>query len=483
MKRILVLYRSFLILILVSGLGSCEKFFDPENETLLNEEENFTDYLSSRSSVNGLYALMQDIMDAYIINGELKADMITVTPNASQDLVDFNNRVFEMDNPFVDIRPVYRIISNANDVILHLEGLMQKESSYEDELLNMYAEAVILRSWVYFYLYRNYSGTPYIEKDVTSMEGDLDIDKWLSENGGMEIELSKLISEVERVKSYLLPDGYTENDFFNIASANAFLGEMYLWDNNYNAAIDALLFAAHSADNFRFILDLDQEKAKWANIFKGDESAADEIMTKIIFDKGEKQENQLLDLFSSISQQGMQLQPVEYYVNQFESTYRIAGTFNIGSEVAKYTRSMDDPFTSDMPVLLYRAADVHLMLAEAYNRVGNVSLSLDIVNNGSDTLFTAFSKGVRGRVGLPATTVNGDNLQDSIVDLENKIIAERARELAYEGKRWYDLVRIANRRNDPELLVNWMLNKYPENDEGRIRDFYNDPANWRVKFK
>jgi hypothetical protein len=46
--------------------------------------------------------------------------------------------------------------------------------------------------------------------------------------------------------------------------------------------------------------------------------------------------------------------------------------------------------------------------------------------------------------------------RDSIIDLENKILAERSMELAFEGKRWYDLVRISKRRNDPTFMLDMM---------------------------
>jgi hypothetical protein len=209
-----------------------------------------------------------------------------------------------------------------------------------------------------------------------------------------------LITDTEAVIPNLIPEYYINSDFFNIASSNAFLGEMYVWKNDYSSAIEALLVSAHSADNYRFILDLDLEKAKWVNIFKGDESAADEIMTKLIFSKGEKQQNDLLNLFSQIGITGKQLSPVSESVEAIIGSFRYAGTFKADNEIGKYTRSLDSPFSSDMPVILYRGADVQLMLAEAYNRSGNPGLALDLVNTGSDSLFTPFSKGVRGRVGF-----------------------------------------------------------------------------------
>jgi starch-binding outer membrane protein, SusD/RagB family len=50
---------------------------------------------------------------------------------------------------------------------------------------------------------------------------------------------------------------------------------------------------------------------------------------------------------------------------------------------------------------------------------------------------------------------------DSITNLiEDYIIAERALELAFEGKRWFDLVRVAERRNDPAYLADKVAAKF-----------------------
>lgn len=471
----------FLIGLILISMFSCDGFFNPEVPTVLREEDNFSDYLSSRSSVNGLYALLQDVMDSYIVTGELKADMVKLSGDANEDLQRIYDMDFSLPNKYLDILPFYTVIAHANDVIFHLEKNMETGTSYEEELLNMHAEAVIIRTWVYFYLLRNYNDAPYITADYTATGSTLSLDEWLDANASANVLLDELISATEAVIDGLIPDYYTQSSFFNLASSYAFLGEMYLWKDDFEGAIEALSVSAHSADDYRFILDLDTEKSKWLNIFKGDESAADEMMLKIIFDIGQKQENELLDLFSSIGPVPLQIIPVDEAVDAFkDDNYRLEGTFKGDYEIGKYTRSLDNPFTSDMPVILYRAADVHLMLAEAYNRLGDVDIALDLVNNGNDSLFTPFSKGVRGRVGLPPIYAEGATLQDSIIDLENKILEERSVELAFEGKRWYDLARISKRRDDTSFMVSMMLKKYQESDTSSVSAFYGNRENWYI---
>ncbi|MBR1927862.1 MAG: RagB/SusD family nutrient uptake outer membrane protein [Bacteroidales bacterium] len=74
----------------------------------------------------------------------------------------------------------------------------------------------------------------------------------------------------------------------------------------------------------------------------------------------------------------------------------------------------------EWPVI--RLGDVMLMLAECYNETGNDAKACDYVNK------------VRERVGMPGINKSGNDLRQYIRD-------ERARELAFEGHRFFDLRR------------------------------------------
>jgi starch-binding outer membrane protein, SusD/RagB family len=73
--------------------------------------------------------------------------------------------------------------------------------------------------------------------------------------------------------------------------------------------------------------------------------------------------------------------------------------------------------------------------------------------------------GIRGRAALqPVLTSSYDyhtkNVNDSLVaSIENKLIEEGALELAFEGNRWSDLLRIAIRRDDPSFLADKVYRK------------------------
>jgi hypothetical protein len=113
---------------------------------------------------------------------------------------------------------------------------------------------------------------------------------------------------------------------------------------------------------------------------------------------------------------------------------------------------------------VYRYADVKLMEAEA----------LAELNLGGDALIIINEiRGRRNAIDATAKTVDV-LIKDDVIDY---ILAERAREFAFEGKRWFDVLRVA-KRNDyerKELLINMALSSAPANQQQSIATKLRDP--------
>ena len=82
-----------------------------------------------------------------------------------------------------------------------------------------------------------------------------------------------------------------------------------------------------------------------------------------------------------------------------------------------------------------RYAEVLLMKAEALNELGQTSLALAPLN------------AVRTRAGLPNVT---SGLSQAA--FREKVLHERRMELAFEGQRWFDLIRV----NDGQYGLNFL---------------------------
>lgn len=188
---------------------------------------------------------------------------------------------------------------------------------------------------------------------------------------------------------------------------------------------------------------------------------------------------------------------------------------NADTVVWKYSWNKD-LFDEDANLIVYRAAGVHLWLAEAYtwwvfDRGNFVSTftqnALNMVNDGSNygTQANRPQRGVRGRVGFggqwdgirvgninylrdPFTNeVTGyidltGNFEGIQLYLEDQIIEEKARELAWEGERFYDLMRVAKRRNDPSFLASRVSAKYPSGLREQIYNYLMNEQNWYIHY-
>lgn len=214
----------------------------------------------------------------------------------------------------------------------------------------------------------------------------------------------------------------------------------------------------------------------------------------------------------------MQINLFPYDARGPKFTYNmVSGDPVIMKYLYKY-QAANDPFKRNGDWFLYRAAKLHLRYAEAANRDNQQQLANAILNIGIkdsynplnlkretdnvtnamqtnlpfpydfDARFGDFpnfrapwhrSVGVRGRASL--TPIVGVDM----ISIENNIINEAALELAYEGNRWEDLVRVARRRNDPSFLADKIFDKLqkegnPEADNVKAKLM--NPNNWYLPF-
>ncbi len=154
-----------------------------------------------------------------------------------------------------------------------------------------------------------------------------------------------------------------------------------------------------------------------------------------------------------------------------------------------------NPFSKPGKWFLTRAATLHLHYAEAANRAGYHKLAYALVNKGINYHYDplpggnrignvtniqqtflpwpydfdgregdgpAFratwyrNMGIRGRAALKPVVLPAT---DSVTNVENMIVEESALELAFEGQRWSDLLRVAMRQNNPAFIADKVYDK------------------------
>ena len=218
-----------------------------------------------------------------------------------------------------------------------------------------------------------------------------------------------------------------------------------------------------------------------------------------------------------------------------------SGDLRLYSSYYTYSRKIDKKTTllqrihkfSSRNVFIYRKTGIYLRMAEALNRAGFPRFAYEILSTGlnnasiqkdvlpyypSDSLWiksfnfpnTEYvtntaennqnTQGVHSRGSgysqyneyykFPTDTTILDSLSQQayqVEKVEDMIMDENALETSFEGYRFYDLMRVALRRNDPSYLSKRVYNrKGSENYNtmfGTIKSNLNDVSTWYLKWK
>lgn len=198
-------------------------------------------------------------------------------------------------------------------------------------------------------------------------------------------------------------------------------------------------------------------------------------------------------------------------------TYKMVGGDPVIMKYLYKFEAAGDQFKREGDWFLYRAAKLHLRYAEAANRDNQQKIAYALLNQGIKAAYSPATiptdvtniqqtnqpfpydfdarqgdapnyrapwhrnTGVRGRARLQSVGAVGDN----VITTENNIIDEAALELAYEGNRWEDLVRVARRRNDPAFLADKIYDKLSKDgnaEAANVRAKLMNPNNWYLPF-
>lgn len=552
--------KKFILSIFVASfaLTSCSDFFDvTANDTLLND-----DHYKSTSNVfaaySGLLTTIQNVAAYNIIINDLRSDVLTPTSGAPNDYWEIFNFQATNGNELVDPTPFYNIILNANDFLRKARIFKENYSGYIEETYyeQLIGSAIATRSWAYLQLGKIYGEAAYYDYSMTSDEVDLStipvlsFDELIDELIYFMIEGIDGISGICRVD---IPEMFSEEGDMGeywrtmCISADALMMELYMWRGDYTAAVTQGIRLIHGegvyvySDLDRYTLSDVYSMGAWDALFNltvsSDITAAinDEALTYVRFDSSMGQENELHYLFSLTYPNVYYIKPTDRLITLFRNSmyygldddasraptdYR-AGSITYGREMGdtvlmKYHNNGRTAYDRDAPIYIYRASEIHLMIAEALVHLGSLEAASIFLNDGLSSIYTGTAAspfytpcdapiydraylregmGVRGRVNAPAIDYldeefyYGVDTTDATVYTERQtyvldslIAVESALELAGEGKRWFTLMRMARNLDEPSFLIDQIVQKYSEEEQMRYRVLLNDTDNWFIKY-
>lgn len=500
------------IALLVLFCIACEDILNVDSGDFVKDENAFIDDFSARSAVFGVYALLQDVAEQYVVLGELQGDLVTVTQLADQDLIQVNEHKADIYNRYADPSNFYKVIVNCNEVMSKIKRVRESDASVTELELNGYlAELTLIRAWCYFTLIKIYKDVPYFEESVGDYYKNLNEIPGFGTPVPESYILDTLLKQLAAVDTFNLNINEA-SPYFSVRAKSsmnwALQGEIHLWRNNYQLArksyfrvIDLITSEGwEGVYRMPWVTTLSYNNVNWKNFYRCDYNSGDfesNAPFVIPFSKKYNQQHSLQRLFSFGEGGLYMLRPTDYIINLFHQqrivnwelqTGHISGTpgdLNRGLGVSydsiqgmpvvtKYNL-FKEPFDDDAGIIIYSAGEYHLSGCEALCRLGQAVNALEHLNQGK-SYNSPWGMGIRARVNLqnivPAVAGNID-------EAENLILNERAMELAFEGHRWFDLVRVARHKNNPAFLADKVAAKFNDpvkREEVRARLM--DENNW-----
>jgi hypothetical protein len=491
-------YWSLVLLVLV--FSSCsDDFFDPQFGNRLKPEKHYQSELDLRNSLEGVATCLREVAPNMIMLDGLRSDLMVVTENATVPMSDLYYQRYDKTNPLVDVSGYYKAIINVNEILANMDRVVGNAPEYT-EYINSSVKGFLLgmRAWAYLRVLLVNGEAAIIPDNLNGITSGL-AHQYLPKETLIDTLINQLLPYVftDQTKVEYVVSGFP--------SAKAILGELYLEKNDYANAAKYLKMGLEVGNNAPRMYKVDNSYSReyWETIFTLGASASSETIGAVPYNAVEGSSNPLAVWFQPVKE--YVVKPSSVIRDKFQSQkpktgkgtdiYRGIGVTidTLATKDEGYIKKYSlvdgiDGYSLDIPFL--RSADLHLKLAEALNRNGQSDIALILLNQGmlserkrpTEYQRWSYNVGVRGRVNLESRVIPEEMTDpNQIVELiEDYIIEERCMELAFEGSRMFDLIRIAKRRNNPEYLASRVAAKYPAEMQDQVKAFFMNEANWYI---
>lgn len=407
--------KSLLILLLPVLFISCSEDF-----TVLGpiSERNVVNYYKTQSdfevAINGAFDALQSngtFGVNYVLFMEMRADNTENGGGATglaatlEQLDKFEEiaTASELNSTWI---ASYEGIARANTIISRIDEV----SFTSDDVKNrIKGEALFIRSLLYYHLGVIFGNVPLITAEVTAPQN-----MNLNQVSASEV-MAQIATDLTTAEGLLPSTGRVSS-----GAAAALLGRVYLQAGDKASAVAPLKRVVSS--------NVYSLEANYADVWGPGNEGSSEILFQVEYMSGNVGEgSSYTDMFTASGVAGgvgggsAPQNVTQDFIDSYEAgDLRQAATLSDSATVEKYEDTPTAPFDSDVNWVEIRYAEVLLNLAEA---VGEGAEGYGYINQ------------VRARAGLAAIDGTTPGSYD------DKLLHERRVELAFENKRWPDLLR------------------------------------------
>jgi hypothetical protein len=469
------------ILISILAFSSCKDWLYLEPENGITYQEYWQSETDVYGAVMGIYASMlsgsgsgsKGIPEQIFEWGELRSEM--VVPYRS--LYDYYTYLKNGDiNPQLSIckwNSFYRTINYCNTLLEEAPKVISKDASFTTVKLNQFrSEALAVRALLYLTLTKTYGEVPLVLEATTS-----DQQQFRRAKSSRQEIMDQILKDLKEAEKYAIPT-YGNNALnkgrITLYTVKAIEADAYLWASDYTNCVKACDVIINSGQ-----YSLVERNDDWFSTLYVNKNSVESIFelqysTDIV--------NPLYSLCETPGYYRANVDAMDFFFPS--DPYALSDSLDIRGDKGSYRSSRsyiiwkytglnktDAKTTADIyfNFILYRYAEILLFKAEA--------LAQDNGDNALASQQEALNliKQVRNR----ANATDESDEETPFMDkrsLTDFVLSERAREFAFEGKRWYDILRVSKRDNysrkdviqsmllrsaPPERLVT-ILNKYQD---------------------
>ncbi|NJB87108.1 tetratricopeptide (TPR) repeat protein [Lewinella marina] len=447
--------------------------------SLLEPDERVVDLATVETTVAGAYsnlAARAFLSRALGLTLMLRSDMVAIgNPSTAAERIEHDQFTVSTTNPLI-LNPsnpersfwprLYQMVRGANETLREIEVLEEQPPGVTEELA---ARARFIRGFSYYHLVRLFGEIPYLDETTTTIEASV------MERTSVDIVYDNIIADFKYAKEWL-PNSRANRALPSKASAGAYLASVYLTRGMYQQAYDESTEIINNSATYDLALEPD-----FADLFDAELTDLSKEPIFVIDFVGTNINDESRDYLAAFTgffgqatyypsggwsvmvpaqdvfdtwQDGDYRKEVSFDDTAITNSGEVISYPNFSSldgrnanrpHIAKYTAmagSLPQANTSgrdsESNYYMMRFAEVYLIAAEAAVELG--------LKDQADTYVNI----VRER----ARNGNGDGDPSAVpADISGATVAdvleERRLELAFEHKRWYDIVR---RRLGPEVF-------------------------------
>jgi hypothetical protein len=406
----------FFIMAALLAVTGCEKVLEVEPVNYITDDRAIEDKTDVERALVGCYSGLQQTgcYGRHLpIIGDITADNLNWT-GTTQDYGQFQNNSLLADNGIVESiwNAHYDVINRVNWVIYKLPGI---EDISQQERDDFYGQLYFIRALCHFNLVRYFGAVPIKTLPTLDLETNLDVPR-----DNVDAVYARIRSDLESARGKLLSSnpGYVTN-----GAVAALMADVCLYMGDYG---QANIMANEVIGEYGYALADD-----FASLYS---SIGNEAIFVILFNPQDN--NRLAEYYFPTIQGGRyEVSPSQDLISDFDTTDARLSASITGDP--PYGIKYPDLSGGANNVYVFRLAEMHLIRAEAEARL-----------NGSVSSIQYDINLLRIRANI------GDVTSTDYDELLGIIEQERRRELALEGKRWFDLVRMGKAIEELATVTN-----------------------------